>query len=126
MIAVDPDMAMLRELREQVPDAAAIRGCAEDIPLTDRSTDAVLAAASFDCFDLEQAMPEIVRVLRPGGVFAALWNYHDDRVGWVSGFCDRTPASRSPTIASTRLSTAPSTRRKRTASPTYIAGTRRH
>ena len=35
-------------------------------------------------FDLDRAIPEIARVLTPDGVFAALWNVDDDRIGWVA------------------------------------------
>jgi SAM-dependent methyltransferase len=87
-VAVEPDEAMLAELRKQLPEIEAFEGRAERIPLPDHSVDAVLAAASFHWFDRSTSMPEIARVLRPGGVFAALWNYDDDRVGWVSGYCD--------------------------------------
>jgi SAM-dependent methyltransferase len=36
-------------------------------------------------FDLSRALPEMARVLSPGGVLAALWNIDDHRVPWVRG-----------------------------------------
>jgi len=81
--AVEPDPHMLAELRRRVPRARSVAGSAEDMPLPDGSVDAVLAGQAMHWFDLDRAMPEIARVLVPGGVFAALWNVDDDRVGWV-------------------------------------------
>jgi SAM-dependent methyltransferase len=46
--------------------------------------DAVLCGQSMHWFDLDRALPEIARVLTPGGVLAGLWNVDDDRVGWVA------------------------------------------
>jgi len=59
-------------------------GRAEEIPLPDASVDAVLAGQALHWFDLSRAIPEIARVLTPGGVLAALWNVDDDRIGWVA------------------------------------------
>jgi SAM-dependent methyltransferase len=83
--AVEPDAAMRAELRRRFPAIAAPAGRAESIPLPDRCADAVLCGQALHWFDLEAAMPEIARVLTPGGVLAGLWNYDDDRVGWVAG-----------------------------------------
>jgi SAM-dependent methyltransferase len=85
--AVEPDPAMLAELRRElgsVPTLSALTGTAEDIPLPDASVDAVLVGQAMHWFDLSRAIPEIARVLVPGGVLAGLWNVDDDRVGWVA------------------------------------------
>jgi SAM-dependent methyltransferase len=83
--AVEPDPAMLGELRRRLPGVTAVAGRAEAIPLPDASVDAVLAGQAAHWFDLDRALPEIARVLRSGGVFAGLWNANDSRVDWVDG-----------------------------------------
>jgi SAM-dependent methyltransferase len=85
VIAVEPDPDMLTELRRGLPAVTAVSGRAEAIPLPDASVDAVLAGQAAHWFDLDRALPEIARVLTPGGVFAGLWNTDDDRAGWVAG-----------------------------------------
>lgn len=97
--AVEPDLAMLSELRRWLPGAPVAAGRAERIPLRDASVDAVLAAQAAHWFDLDLALPEIARVLRPGGVLAGLWNNDDDRAGWVAGL-----AAAAPGLASVPLS----------------------
>lgn len=84
--AVDPDPRMLAELRALLPDVTALSGAAERIPLADASVDAVLVGQAWHWFDHARAVPEIARVLRPGGVLAAIWNHDDPSVGWVAGF----------------------------------------
>jgi SAM-dependent methyltransferase len=86
LIAVEPDPAMLAELRARFPDVDAREGNAEAIPLADASVDAVLVGQAWHWFDPERALPEIARVLRPGGVHAALWNGDDAHVEWVAGY----------------------------------------
>ncbi|MEU2631270.1 class I SAM-dependent methyltransferase [Kitasatospora sp. NPDC007106] len=85
VVAVEPDPAMLAELRRSLPGVRALRGSAEAIPLPDASVDAVLAGNAMHWFDMAVAGPEIARVLAPGGVLAGLWNLLDDRVDWVAG-----------------------------------------
>ncbi len=82
--AVEPDPQMLAELRRAMPAVRSVPGRAEELPLPDASVDAVLAGQAMHWFDMDRAMPEIARVLRPGGVLAGLWNVDDDRVGWVA------------------------------------------
>ena len=84
MTAVEPDPQMLAELRRAMPAVRSVPGSAEEIPLPDASVDAVLAGQAMHWFDLDRALPEIARVLTPGGVLAGLWNVDDDRVGWVA------------------------------------------
>ena len=82
--AVEPDLEMLAELRHRLPGVSAVAGTAEAIPLADDSVDAVLVGTAFHWFDTGRALPEIARVLRPGGVFAVLYNLVDDSVPWVA------------------------------------------
>lgn len=84
--AVEPDPEMFAVLRAELPRVTAVPGTAEDIPLADGSVDAVLVGQALHWFDMERALAEIGRVLRPGGVVAALWNHEDGSVGWVAGY----------------------------------------
>jgi SAM-dependent methyltransferase len=104
--AVEPDAAMLAELRRRVPSVRALGGPAEAIPLPDGSVDAVLCAQSLHWFDLSRAVPEIARVLTAGGVLGALWNSDDDRVPWVAGLRDAAEGAAAPTLSSRRAEAA--------------------
>ncbi len=85
VIAVEPDPAMLMELRRVLPAVHALPGSAEAVPLPDASVDAVLAGNALHWFDMDTAGPEIARVLVPDGILAGLWNVMDNRVDWVAG-----------------------------------------
>ena len=85
VIAVEPDPQMLAELRKRAPGVTALAGRAEAIPLPASSVDVVICGQAMHWFAPEIAMPEIARVLTPGGVVAGLWNAMDDRVDWVAG-----------------------------------------
>src|SRR4029450_12214519 len=81
---VEPDPAMLTELRRALPTVRALSGSAEAVPLPDASVDAVLAGNAMHWFDMNAAGPEIARVLDPDGLLAGLWNAFDNRVDWVA------------------------------------------
>jgi SAM-dependent methyltransferase len=83
VFATDPDDRMLDILSRRLPDVRATVGSAEQIPVPDRSYDVVVAGQSFHWFDLEKALPEIARVLRPEGRIALVWNLRDERIPWV-------------------------------------------
>jgi SAM-dependent methyltransferase len=100
--AVEPDEAMLAELRRQLPSARALHGQAEAIPLPDGSVDAVLCGQSMHWFDMSRAVPEIARVLVHGGVLGAMWNSDDDRVDWVAGLGQAAEGAAAPTLSSRR------------------------
>ena len=85
VVAVEPDPAMLDELRRELPEVRALHGNAEAVPLPDGSVDAVVAGNAMHWFDMAVAGPEIARVLAPGGILSGLWNVIDDRVTWAAG-----------------------------------------
>ena len=82
--AVEPLDEMRAELAAAVPDARALAGRAEAMPLPDASADVVASAQAFHWFDHDAALPEIARVLRPGGSLALVWNSRDDRDPWMA------------------------------------------
>jgi ubiquinone/menaquinone biosynthesis C-methylase UbiE len=82
-VAVDPSALMLAQLVRVLPDAGTRVGSAESIPLPDDSVDTVLVAQAWHWVDTELAVPEVARVLRPGGTLGLVWNVHDIRVVWV-------------------------------------------
>ena len=84
--AVEPNEQMLSELVRRVHDVRALPGHAEHIPVPDHTVDAVFVGTAFHWFDQEKALPEIARVLRPGGVLAAMWIEPDPNIEWYAEF----------------------------------------
>lgn len=88
VVAIDPALEMLAELRDRHPDVQTAVGTAEAIPLPDDAADAVVAGQAAHWFDPGAAGPEIARVLRPGGVVGLVWNLRDERVPWVAALSE--------------------------------------
>jgi SAM-dependent methyltransferase len=80
VVAVEPSPKM----RALIAPSADVRaGTAEAIPLEDAAVDAVFVGQAFHWFDRDPALAEIVRVLRPGGTVALLWNRIRGGEGWI-------------------------------------------
>ena len=86
VVAVEPDERMRAVLAARCPEAEALEGRGEDIPLPDASVDAVVIASAWHWLDPDRAVPEIARVLRPGGALGVIWVSRDSRVDWVAEF----------------------------------------
>jgi SAM-dependent methyltransferase len=86
VIAVEPDPRM--RARIQDPRVRTLEGSAEHIPLPDASLDAVVVGQAWHWFDLDLAVPEVARVLRPGGQLGLVWNVRDEEVDWVAQLGD--------------------------------------
>jgi SAM-dependent methyltransferase len=54
------------------------------MPLPDASADAVFVSTAWHWLDLPRAVPEIARVLRPGGRLGVIWTSRDRNEDWVA------------------------------------------
>jgi SAM-dependent methyltransferase len=83
VVAVEPDARMRGVLRDRSPDVRAIGAVSEALPVRDGVADVVTASSSWHWMDPDRAVPEIARVLRPGGRLAVIWTSRDREVEWV-------------------------------------------
>jgi ubiquinone/menaquinone biosynthesis C-methylase UbiE len=91
--AVEPGGPMLDELRVQAAREGLVLetrvGSAEATGLADGSVDLATAAQSFHWFDKEAAVPEMARIVRPGGGAAVFWNSRaDDRSAFLAAYTE--------------------------------------
>ena len=84
VVAVEPSQAMLAELATSSPGVLVVRGDGNALPLRDDCVDFVTYAQSWHWADPDRAVPEFLRVLRPGGAFAAWWNLTDRHEPWAA------------------------------------------
>jgi SAM-dependent methyltransferase len=81
--AVEPDARMRAVLAARAPAAEVVDGRAEELPAADASVDVVIGSSMWHWVDAERALPEVARVLRPGGTFSLLWNGPDRSIDWM-------------------------------------------
>jgi SAM-dependent methyltransferase len=84
VVAVEPSSGMREQLATELPDVTLLAGVAEAIPLDDQTVDTVLVAQAWHWVDPALAVPEVARVLSPGGSLGLIWNIRDEREEWVA------------------------------------------
>jgi ubiquinone/menaquinone biosynthesis C-methylase UbiE len=84
VVAVEPDPRMREVLAQRSPSADVRAGWGEAMPLPDASADAVFVSTAWHWLDLPRAVPEIARVLRPGGRLGVIWTSRNRDQDWVA------------------------------------------
>ena len=84
VIAVEPDERMRVVLAQRSPRVHVLAGWGEAMPLPDASADAVFVSTAWHWLDHARAVPEIARVLRPGGRLGVIWTSRDRSDDWVA------------------------------------------
>lgn len=83
LTASDADPSGIRRLLAHAPTALPAVSDASRLPFVPAAFDAVLINQSFHTLDAARALPELARVLRPGGHLAIAYTIRDDSVPWV-------------------------------------------
>ncbi len=85
-VGVEPLANMRETFRQLLPDVPLIGAIAETLPFRDDALDVTTFASVFHWLDHDRALPELHRVLRPGGKIAIVWNRRDELDGWAAEF----------------------------------------
>jgi SAM-dependent methyltransferase len=83
LTAVEPDDRMRAVLAAADPRVELLAGQAEEIPADSSSFDVVIAQSAWHWVDESRAIPEVARVLRPGGRLSLVWTGPDRSVDWM-------------------------------------------
>ena len=81
--AVEPDDRMRHVLAGRADGVEVLAGHAEQLPVDSSSYDMVIAASAWHWVDEERAVPEVARVLRPGGRLSLVWSGPDRSLDWM-------------------------------------------
>lgn len=90
VIAVEPGDGMAAEFRRTLPGVPVVRGDGNALPLAGHCADLLTYAQAWHWTDPARAVPEAVRVLRPGGALALWWNTDALDVPWIAEAAERT------------------------------------
>ncbi|WP_030985830.1 class I SAM-dependent methyltransferase [Streptomyces sp. NRRL S-1813] len=89
VIGVEPGDAMAAQFHTMLPDVPIVRGDGNALPLADASHDLITYAQSWQWTDTARSVPEVLRVLLPGGALAIWWNTTAFDVPWISAQHER-------------------------------------
>jgi len=89
VVAAEPDGRMRAVLARRSPSALAVGARAEALPFADASFDAVVVSSAWHWMDPLLTVPEVGRILRPGGRLGVLWNGPARDVPWVADLLGR-------------------------------------
>ncbi|MFE1027293.1 class I SAM-dependent methyltransferase [Streptomyces sp. NPDC058818] len=89
VIAVEPGAGMATEFRRTLPGVPIVRGNGNVLPLADHTADLLTYAQAWHWTDPALAVPEALRVLRPGGALALWWNTEALDVPWIAAAARR-------------------------------------
>ena len=84
VVGVEPGDGMAEQFRRVHPDLPIVRGDGNDLPLLTDSVDFVTYAQSWHWIDTARAVPEALRVLRPGGSLVLWWNTDALDIPWIA------------------------------------------
>lgn len=98
VVAAEPSPNLLTGLHAADPGIPAVRAGAEVLPFADGVFDVVTVATAFHWFQPDRALPEIARVLRPGGHLALVWNTRHLTSPWTHRLEDLLRAAQPPTL----------------------------
>jgi SAM-dependent methyltransferase len=87
VLAIEPNAAM-REAAEPHPRVEWVAGTAEWTGAGEASIDLVTAFQAFHWFDHDKALGEMVRILRPGGRAAVIYNERDETDPFTAAYGD--------------------------------------
>jgi SAM-dependent methyltransferase len=83
VLATDPSEQLVSRLAKRLRTARTAVARAEDIPLPPAAVDVVVAGPRFASLDAARTLPEVARVLRPGGSLSLVWSRGDTKIPWV-------------------------------------------
>jgi SAM-dependent methyltransferase len=84
VVAIEPDERMRAVLAQRSPGVRVLAGWGEQMPLPDACADAAFVSTAWHWLDPVRAVPEIARVLRPGGRLGVVWTSRDRGEDWVA------------------------------------------
>jgi ubiquinone/menaquinone biosynthesis C-methylase UbiE len=93
LVSTDLGPKMLGRLHERSPEVPVLVSRAEALPFRDSAFHVVCGAQMWHWVDIDEATPEVLRVLKPGGALAVWWNeVAADGLPWWDAQQDRLEA----------------------------------